>query len=116
MASHHAVPDAQHSDMHEHPTQGTYIKVAIFLAIITAVEVAIYYIDAFSSFLVPTLIILSAVKFITVVGYFMHLKFDSKLLGFTFTAAMLVSMAVFIATWLVVNNDAVTQFIGDMSV
>ena len=116
MASHHAVPDAQHSDMHAHPSQGTYIKVAIFLAIITGVEVFIYYIDAFESFLVPTLIILSAVKFVTVVGYFMHLKFDSRMLAFTFTAAMLVSIAVYIATWLVMNNDAVTQFIGDMSV
>lgn len=116
MSTHHAVPDAQHSDMHEHPSQGTYIKIAIFLAIITGVEVLIYYIEAFEAFLVPTLVVLSAIKFITVVAYFMHLKFDSRMLGFTFTASMLVSMAVFIATWLVMNNDAVTQFIGDMSV
>lgn len=116
MSTHHAVPDAQHSDMHEHPSQGTYIKIAIFLAIITGVEVLIYYIEAFEAFLVPTLVVLSAIKFITVVAYFMHLKFDSRMLAFTFTASMLVSMAVFIATWLVMNNDAVTQFIGDMSV
>lgn len=116
MASHHAVPDAQHSDMHAHPSQGTYIKIAIFLAIITGVEVLIYYIEALEGILVPTLIILSAIKFITVVAYFMHLKFDNRMLGITFTASMLVSIAVFVATWLVMNNDAVTQFIGDMSV
>jgi hypothetical protein len=46
----------------------------------------------------------------------MHLKFDNRMLGFMFTAAMLVSIAVFIATWLVMHNDAVTQFIGYMSV
>ena len=116
MASHHAVPDAQHSDMHAHPSQGTYVKIAIFLAIITAIEVLIYYIDAFEGILVPALVLLSAVKFVTVVGYFMHLKFDNRMLAFMFTAAMLVSMAVYIATWLVMYNDAVTQFIGDMSV
>ena len=86
------------------------------MKIITAVEVLIYYIDALEGILVPALVLLSAVKFITVVGYFMHLKFDSRLLGFMFTAAMLVSIAVYLATWLVINNDAVTQFIGDMSV
>lgn len=116
MASHHTVPDAQHSDMHEHPSQGTYVKIAIFLAIITGVEVLIYYIEALEGILVPALVLLSAVKFVTVVGYFMHLKFDNRMLGFIFTAALLVSLAVYIATWLVMNNDAVTQFIGDMSV
>ena len=94
----------------------TALWVAIALAIITAIEVAIYYIPALEGVLVPLLLALSLVKFVAVVAYFMHLKFDSKLLGFTFTAAMLVSIAVYLATWLVINNDAVTQFIGDMSV
>lgn len=116
MATHHAVPDAEHSDMHAHPSQGTYIKIAAFLAIVTGIEVFIYYIDAFSAILVPALVLLSAIKFITVVAYFMHLKFDSRMLAFTFTAAMLVSLAVYIATWLVMNNDAITQFTADMSV
>lgn len=116
MATHHAIPDAQHADMHTHPSQGTYVKIAIFLAIVTGIEVLIYYVDAFEAFLVPALVVLSAVKFITVVGYFMHLKFDNRMLGFMFTAAMMVSLAVYIATWLVVNNDPVTQFIGDMSI
>ena len=116
MASHPAVHDAQHGDGHAHPSQGTYVKIAIFLAIVTGIEVFIYYVNAFEGILVPALVLLSAVKFITVVGYFMHLKFDSRMLAFMFTAAMLVSMAVYIATWLVMHNDAVTQFIGDMSV
>lgn len=118
MASEPVVHDAEHADLHvhEHPSQAKYVQIAIFLAIITAVEVAIYYIDALSGILVPTLIILSVIKFITVVGYFMHLKFDSKLLTWTFTAAMLISLAVFIGTWLVMNYDAVEQFTGDMSI
>lgn len=116
MASHPIVPDAQRADAHAHPSQGTYVKIAAFLAVITAVEVAIYYIEALESLLVPLLIVLSVVKFVIVVGYFMHLKFDSRMLMFIFTAAMLVSLAVFIGTWLIMDNDAVTQFIEDMSV
>jgi cytochrome c oxidase subunit 4 len=116
MASHPVVPDAQHADSHAHPSQGMYIKIALFLAVITGIEVLIYYIEALEGVLVPTLIALSAVKFVTVVGYFMHLKFDNRMLAFIFTAAMLVSIAVYIGTWLVMHNDHITQFIGDMSV
>jgi cytochrome c oxidase subunit IV len=112
------VHDAQHADLHghEHPSQMKYVQIAIILAIITAIEVAIYYIDAVADFLVPALIILSAVKFVIVVGYFMHLKFDSKLLMWMFTFAMIIGIAVFIGTWLMTHHGPVTQFTQDMSV
>jgi cytochrome c oxidase subunit 4 len=116
MASNAVVRDAQHSDEgHAHPSQADYVKIAAILAVITAVEVLIYYIEALSDFLVPMLVALSAVKFIMVVGYFMHLKFDSKLLLWTFTFAMIISGAVFIGLWLM-QHDSVTQFTGDMSI
>ncbi len=73
-----------HDDEHGHPSELTYVKIAMLLALITIVEVAIYYVEWFhtSGALVPTLIVLSAIKFYTVVSYFMHLKFDNKLLSF----------------------------------
>lgn len=118
MAREPVVHDAQHADLHadEHPSQAKYVQIAAILAVITAVEVAIYYVEALSDYLVPLLILLSVVKFFLVVGYFMHLKFDSKLLTWTFAAAMVVSLAVFIGTWLMQHYDAVEQFTGDMSV
>ena len=91
-----------------HPSLGKYVNIAIFLAIITAVEVAIYYIESLESILVPTLIILSAVKFVTVIGYFMHLKFDGKLLSFIFGAALLTSLAVYIAVDIMMDVNAPT--------
>lgn len=97
---------------HAHPGELTYIKIAIFLALITVVEVAIYYIESFDNILVPALIILSAIKFLTVVGYFMHLKFDAKLLGGVFGSALAISIAVFIGVWLMQHFDKVTQFVG----
>ncbi|MGH2534280.1 MAG: cytochrome C oxidase subunit IV family protein [Thermomicrobiales bacterium] len=81
---------------HEHPGEFTYIKVAVFLVTITIVEVAIYYIDWMhdTGALVPTLIVLSAIKFSAVVGYFMHLKFDDKLFLWKFGSGLAIAASV----------------------
>ena len=50
--------------------------IALILTVITAVEVAVYYIPALLPFIFPILLVLSAIKFVMVVGWFMHLKFD----------------------------------------
>jgi cytochrome c oxidase subunit 4 len=83
---------APHVDEHDdeahagHPGELTYIKVAVILALITVSEVVIYYIQWMhdSGALVPTLLVLSAIKFATVIAYFMHLKFDPRMLTWTF--------------------------------
>lgn len=64
---------------HTHPGPVEYIHVAIFLALITAAEVAVYYLHALSAVLAPTLIGMAVIKFGTVVAYFMHLKFDTRI-------------------------------------
>lgn len=84
--------DDHHDDAHAgHPGELTYIKVAALLALITIVEVAIYYIQWMhdKNLLVPALIVLSAVKFFTVVSYFMHLKFDPRLLAYAFIVGLI---------------------------
>lgn len=111
MATAHA-----HAADHAHPSLRAYVNIAIILAIITAVEVAIYYIPALEGVLIPALLILSAIKFVTVVGYFMHLKFDSRMLAFTFGAALIVSIIMFIALWVVMHFDAPTVFNANMSI
>jgi cytochrome c oxidase subunit IV len=111
MAS-HPIPAEHDATAHAHPTEMTYIKIALFLAIVTVIEVTIYYIEGLSSILVPALVALSALKFVFVVGYFMHLKFDSKLLGGIFGSALIVSLAVFVGAWFVTHYDQVTQFVG----
>lgn len=66
---------------HAHPDWGTYKWVALILTLITGMEVWIYYIPSFTktNLFVPTLLILSAVKFAIVVMFYMHLKYDAKL-------------------------------------
>jgi cytochrome c oxidase subunit 4 len=79
---------------HDHPGPAVYIRVATILAIVTAVEVAIYYIHAFRGVLVPALLTLSVAKFVAVVGYFMHLKFDDRRFRWMFIAGLVIVMSV----------------------
>ena len=85
-----------HAAEHAHPGFSTYIKIAIILTIITSVEVAVYYVDSLRPFLVPALIVMSIAKFVMVVGYFMHLKFDPKLLTGLFVFGLALAFAVFL--------------------
>ena len=50
---------------------------------ITALEVSISYIDIGTIFL-PLLLVLMVIKFVVVVGFFMHLRFDNPLFSFVF--------------------------------
>ena len=63
---------------HHHPTPRDYWMIAGILFAITAVEVAVAYIEALDAVVAPVLIVLSAAKFVLVVGWFMHLKYDLK--------------------------------------
>ena len=69
---------AEHVGKRAHPGPVEYVKIGSILAVITAVEVGIYYVEAIEDALVPILIVLSALKFSLVVMWFMHLKFDSR--------------------------------------
>ncbi|NNK49415.1 MAG: cytochrome C oxidase subunit IV family protein [Gemmatimonadetes bacterium] len=85
---------------HAHPSNRTYVLIAAILGVITAVEVGVFYLDALRPVLVPILLTLSAAKFAFVVGFFMHLKFDSKLYRALFVGPLVVAMAVMIAMFL----------------
>lgn len=61
-----------------HPSTGEYVRIALVLAFVTALEVAVAYIEALSGVLIPLLFGLALIKFVMVVMWFMHLKFDSR--------------------------------------
>ena len=63
---------------HAHPGARQYIQIAAVLSVLTAVEVAVYYIGVLRPVLVVILLVLSAVKFGLVIGFYMHLKFDHR--------------------------------------
>ncbi len=90
------VPEEEGGTHHDHPGQAKYIKIALILAVITAVEVVFSYWEAVEGILAPSLIAMSVVKFVIVVGYFMHLKFDSRLFRRLFVAG--IALAIFCFT------------------
>ncbi|MBM3741630.1 MAG: cytochrome C oxidase subunit IV family protein [Actinomycetota bacterium] len=73
-----------------------YIRIALILAAITALEVATYYVD-FGPLFLPALLIMMAIKFVMVVSYFMHLKFDNKVFSFLFYAGLVLAVGVYAA-------------------
>lgn len=84
-------------DEHHGPTDRQFIVVFFILAAITAVEVAVSYIDIGPAFL-PVLLGLMIVKFFTVVLYFMHIKFDNPIFGRLFYIGLGLALAVYVAT------------------
>ncbi|UCF41590.1 MAG: cytochrome C oxidase subunit IV, partial [Gemmatimonadota bacterium] len=52
---------------------------------------------AFRGVLAPILLTLSGAKFVLVVGFYMHLKFDHQLFRVIFTVPLLIAVAVGIA-------------------
>ena len=88
-----------HAEEHHHPDWGTYKWVALLLTVITVIEVWIYYIPAFvaSRLFIPSLLILSAVKFATVVMFYMHLKYDAKLFRALFVGPLTIAIIALIS-------------------
>ena len=80
-----------------HTSNKTYVLVAVVLAVITAVEVMVFYVDALRPVIVPILISLSAAKFTLVASFFMHLKYDGKILRGLFAGPLLVAIAIIMA-------------------
>ena len=91
---------AQAPQEEHHPTEWTYVKVGIFLAVVTALEVFTYFESVldWGDFLVPALIGMMIIKFLAVAGYFMHLRFDSPLFTRVFFAGLILAIAVYIIT------------------
>ena len=83
-------------DEHMHPSDWKYVQIAIILAVLTAAEVATYYIDT-GPLEIPILITIMIVKFALVLMWFMHLKFDSPLFTKTFVAGLSMAVVVYVA-------------------
>ncbi|MFZ9274460.1 MAG: cytochrome C oxidase subunit IV family protein [Ilumatobacteraceae bacterium] len=72
-----------------------YVRIALILAAITALEVSTYYVD-FGPFFMPSLMIMMVIKFLMVVSYFMHLKFDNRLFSWLFYAGLILAITVYV--------------------
>jgi cytochrome c oxidase subunit 4 len=93
-AGHGAHGQHGHHDEHaNHPTAGKYVMIGLILTIITIIEVSAYYYKPWeeSPIYVPSILALSALKFVIVVMFYMHLKYDHKLFRALFTGPFIVA-------------------------
>ncbi len=87
---------------HDHPTDASYVKIALILGVITAAEVGTYFWeDLFgkqptTTALILTLFPMMIAKFAIVCGYFMHLKFDNKIFRRVFVFGLVLATAVYL--------------------
>jgi cytochrome c oxidase subunit 4 len=83
---------------HAHPSDRSYVGIALILALITAAEVGTFYLeDELGSILIPALLVMMVVKFAMVAGWFMHLRFDSNLFTRMFVSGVLLAVGVYLA-------------------
>lgn len=87
--------DLEHAD---HPDSSQYIVIGIILAVFTAIEVAISLASMAPGVAVPALIILTILKFVLVILWFMHLRFDSGWFRRMFIFGLILALAVYAAT------------------
>jgi cytochrome c oxidase subunit IV len=104
MADTHAVAGQQGHGAQEqghgggHATVRTYIWVALILGFITAIEVATLYVPGLpNGLLVSSLLVMSAIKFVLVVGFFMHLKYDHNIMRSIFIGPLVLAILIILA-------------------
>jgi cytochrome c oxidase subunit 4 len=108
MDAHAHVPEVSvashaHED-HAHPTPGLYLKVALVLFVLTALEVLAFEAargglgagvrPVIEPIVVELLIVLSAAKFALVAMFYMHLKQDPKLLANIFVMPLAIAAVI----------------------
>lgn len=80
-----------------HASVATYVKVALVLTAVTMLEVGVIYIRQLTPILVPLLLVMSAAKFALVVLFFMHLRYDSRVLSALFVGPLTVAVGLAVA-------------------
>ena len=78
MSAHAATAHAHeaHAAHHDDGKFHLFVQIAMILAVITGVEIVLIYIPLAKWLIVTSLVVLSLVKFLMVIFWFMHLKFD----------------------------------------
>ncbi len=98
----HAAHEVEHQEHHPgyaeagHHPDSFYVKIALLLVVLTAMEVTISYVHIGWLFL-PVLLILMSIKFVMVALFFMHLRFDSKWFNMAFWTGLLLAIFVYCA-------------------
>jgi cytochrome c oxidase subunit IV len=80
-----------------HPGVGQYVEIGVILALLTTIEVGLYVFRErlTQPVIVGGLLFLTAVKFVLVAAFFMHLRFDTRLMRRLFVVGLLLAASIF---------------------
>ena len=91
MSSEHSEPGFHPHIFEEHKKYFTFFNVAMALILITAIEIVIVYIPIHPFIVFSSLAILSLAKFLAVIWWFMHLRWDRALCTILFMIGLLIA-------------------------
>ncbi|MDQ3293077.1 MAG: cytochrome C oxidase subunit IV family protein [Actinomycetota bacterium] len=95
-----ATPTTHGTGHAEHPSDLLYFKIALVLALLTAIEVVASYVGLSTVGLMFVLFPIMIVKFAMVAAFFMHLKGDSRLFTRLFTTGVILAIGVYAIVFL----------------
>jgi cytochrome c oxidase subunit 4 len=87
-------------ELRPHPTPRQYVVIAIVLVVVTALEVAVSYLegDVNSTLIIIVLAVMAAVKFFLVVAWYMHLRTDLPVFRRVFLVGLVGATIVYAVT------------------
>lgn len=83
---------------HHHPTPAQYWKIAVLLGVLTTFEVGLYYVNLsydLGSLNAILLLTLATLKFVIVVAFYMHLRYEKSTLSRFFTAGFVLAASLY---------------------
>jgi len=84
-----------HEEHTDHRPDSYYVKIALILAALTALETSTYWVD-FGPVFLPALLSMMVIKFLMVVSIFMHLKFDNRMFSMLFYSGLILAVLVYV--------------------
>lgn len=100
---------AHPGEHHGHgPSDGLYFRIFLILVSITALEVSTYFWASWFGYnsryvAVPVLVIMMVVKFLLIASFFMHLRFDRRVLTRVFYSGLVLAVVVYMAALSTMN-------------
>jgi cytochrome c oxidase subunit IV len=96
-------PAARPAHTEYHPSTREYLRVGIILFVLTCIEVALSYSSLAGAKLIALLLSCTLIKFLMVVGYFMHLKFDNGRFSRVFALGAVGAFTLYVVVLLTFN-------------
>ena len=93
--------EPEHAHEHKLPNEGVYFAVFILLALLTLAELLATYLPVVK---VPLLLGLAVAKATLVVQFYMHLRYDKRIMAFSFLLPVIIGVLITIFIQPLVNS------------